>query len=80
MDAFYNNINIHYLRIIGKDGITLYPVKLRISQENEILYESAIFVSEEVCEIPDYLKEACLSAPSEYMVNKQKQNILQMIS
>ena len=81
MKAMYNNIDVRYLTIKGRDGITNYPVKISIirytDSVQELLYESAIFVSEEFCEIPSSLKEACLSAPSEYMVNKQKMDILQ---
>lgn len=81
MKDIYNNIDVNYLIVKGRDGITNYPIKITIiryiNSIPELLYESAIFVSEEFCEIPAFLKEACLSAPSEYVVNKHKNNILQ---
>lgn len=76
----YKEISIKYVWAKGKDGTSSYPIFVTVVQTcgdtEKVLFSSAIYVSEDLCDVPAPLKDACKDAPSEYYVNKQKDAVV----
>ena len=72
--------SVNYVNALGKDGVSVHPVHVSVIRKNgdaiQVLFSSAIFASEEICEIPAPFRQACKNAPSYYMVSKQCREIV----